>query len=79
MAQLKGLAAADMAAAASANGGAAPQAEQTNKSNQQPSLHGETAVRRQAITELLFFCSVGDLHRAKKIVHSWGLDVSSCL
>ena len=42
---------------------------------QQDSLHGETAARRQAITELLFFASVGDLHRCKKLVTSWGLDV----
>lgn len=42
----------------------------------QQSLHGETAARRQAITELLFFASVGDLYRCKKIVASWGLNVS---
>lgn len=39
------------------------------------SLHGETAARRQAVTELLFFCSVGDVHRAKKITGVWGLSV----
>lgn len=39
------------------------------------SLHGENAARRQAITELLFFASVGDLYRCKKIIHAWGLNV----
>lgn len=37
--------------------------------------HGETAARRQAITELLFFSSVGDLHRCKKITQAWGLQL----
>lgn len=44
------------------------------------SLHGENAARRQAITELLFFASVGDLYRCKKIIHAWGLNIkdASC-
>jgi hypothetical protein len=39
------------------------------------SLHGENAARRQAITELLFFASVGDLNRCKKICRTWGVQV----
>ncbi|WIA42498.1 hypothetical protein OEZ86_008486 [Tetradesmus obliquus] len=35
------------------------------------SLHGENAARRQAITELLFFASVGDVSRCKKICKTW--------
>lgn len=35
------------------------------KVNNQDSLHGETAAKRQAITELLFFASVGDLYRCR--------------
>ncbi|KAF8063844.1 TRN1 [Scenedesmus sp. PABB004] len=35
------------------------------------SLHGEHAARRQAITELLFFASVGDVQRCKKICKTW--------
>ncbi|KAF6260215.1 protein kinase [Scenedesmus sp. NREL 46B-D3] len=35
------------------------------------SLHGENAARRQAITELLFFSSVGDVSRCKKICKTW--------
>ncbi|KAG2500845.1 hypothetical protein HYH03_001606 [Edaphochlamys debaryana] len=47
---------------------------------EQDSLHGENAARRQAITELLFFASVGDLYRCKKIIHAWGLNIkdTSC-
>ena len=41
------------------------------------SLHGETAARRQAITELLFFASVGDLYRCKKICHTWRIEVAA--
>ncbi|GFR46936.1 hypothetical protein Agub_g8584 [Astrephomene gubernaculifera] len=46
----------------------------------QDSLHGENAARRQAITELLFFASVGDLYRCKKIIYAWGLNIkdASC-
>jgi hypothetical protein len=39
------------------------------------SLHGESAARRQAITELLFFASVGDLARCKKITSTWSIEV----
>jgi hypothetical protein len=39
------------------------------------SLHGESAAKRQAITELLFFASVGDLRRCKKIIAAWNLQV----
>lgn len=42
---------------------------------QRDSLHGESAAKRQAVTELLFFSSVGDLHRVKKIVSAWNLQV----
>lgn len=40
-----------------------------------PSLHGESAARRQAITELLFFASIGDVARCKKIVGQWKINV----
>mmetsp|Transcript_18868 Transcript_18868/g.40627 ORF Transcript_18868/g.40627 Transcript_18868/m.40627 type:complete len:504 (+) Transcript_18868:214-1725(+) len=46
---------------------------------QQESLHGETAARRQAITELLFFASVGDLYRCKKITTAWALPLKDPL
>jgi hypothetical protein len=39
-----------------------------------PSLHGDNAARRQAITELLFFSSVGDLGRCRKLCDTWKLD-----
>lgn len=39
------------------------------------SLHGQNAARRQAITELLFFSSVGDLYRCQKICSTWKIDV----
>lgn len=39
------------------------------------SLHGEAAARRQAITELLFFASAGDVDRCQKLVEIWGLEV----
>ncbi|KAG1673263.1 hypothetical protein FOA52_002543 [Chlamydomonas sp. UWO 241] len=39
------------------------------------SLHGESAAKRQAVGELLFFSSVGDLHRCRKIVAAWQLQV----
>lgn len=39
------------------------------------SLHGESAARRQAVAELLFFSGVGDLSRCTKIVNTWKLDV----
>uniref|UniRef100_A0A7S0VEK4 Protein kinase domain-containing protein n=1 Tax=Polytomella parva TaxID=51329 RepID=A0A7S0VEK4_9CHLO len=41
----------------------------------QDSLHGENAARRQAITELLFFASVGDLYRCRKIIQAWCLNI----
>ena len=44
-------------------------------SDEHDSLHGETAAKRQAITELLFFASVGDLYRCRKITTAWGLQV----
>ncbi len=52
--------------------------EQPANGEGQVSLHGETAARRQAITELLFFASVGDTYRCKKIVSAWGLHVRNC-
>lgn len=39
------------------------------------SLHGQNAARRQAITELLFFASVGDLSRCQRICNTWKIDV----
>jgi hypothetical protein len=41
------------------------------------SLHGEQAAKRQALSELLFFASVGDLMRCKAIVKLWNIEVSS--
>ncbi|CAG9464939.1 unnamed protein product [Pedinophyceae sp. YPF-701] len=41
------------------------------------SIHGSEAARRQAITELLFFASVGDSIRCQRIVEAFTLDVSS--
>lgn len=41
-----------------------------------PSMHGESAARRQAIPELLFFASIGDVSRCKKIVATWKIDLS---
>ena len=38
------------------------------------SLHGQNAARRQAITELLFFASVGDLLRCQRICDAWKID-----
>jgi hypothetical protein len=44
------------------------------------SLHGAVAAKRQATTELLFFASVGDIGRMKRICLAWGIDVSGlCL
>ena len=40
------------------------------------SLHGAVAAKRQATTELLFFASVGDIGRMKRICLAWGIDVS---
>ena len=39
------------------------------------SLHGAVAARRQATTELLFFASVGDIGRIKKICDTWAINV----
>lgn len=41
----------------------------------QASLHGTDAARRQSITELLFFASVGDLNRCRRICRTWGIKV----
>lgn len=38
------------------------------------SLHGSNAARRQAVTELLFFASVGDLYRCQKICSRWQIE-----
>lgn len=53
----------------------APVAE--DNSGHGASLHGENAARRQAITELLFFASVGDVLRCKKICKVWRIQVCS--
>jgi len=44
------------------------------------SIHGETAAKRRAVTELLFFASVGDLARCQRIARLWKLKVgdSAC-
>lgn len=39
------------------------------------SLHGAVAAKRQATTELLFFASVGDISRIKRICETWGINV----
>jgi hypothetical protein len=39
------------------------------------SIHGASAAKRQAATELLFFASVGDLDRCRAVAAGWGLDV----
>mmetsp|Transcript_4252 Transcript_4252/g.11981 ORF Transcript_4252/g.11981 Transcript_4252/m.11981 type:complete len:445 (+) Transcript_4252:221-1555(+) len=39
------------------------------------SAHGEEASRRRALLDLLFFCSAGDVQRAKQIVKTWKIDV----
>lgn len=36
------------------------------------------AARRRAITELLFFASVGDIRRCQRIVRIWNLQVRAC-
>jgi hypothetical protein len=43
------------------------------------SLHGAVAAKRQATTELLFFASVGDISRIKRICETWGIMVRSPL
>jgi len=40
------------------------------------SIHGDTAAKRRAVAELLFFASVGDLKRCQRIIRIWNLDVS---
>ncbi|KAL4538986.1 hypothetical protein Ndes2526B_g02745 [Nannochloris sp. 'desiccata'] len=40
------------------------------------SIHGDMAAKRRAITELLFFASVGDVRRCQRIVRIWNLIVS---
>lgn len=40
-----------------------------------PPLPRPQAARRRAITELLFFASVGDTRRCQRIVRLWNLDV----
>ena len=37
--------------------------------------HAVQAARRRAITELLFFASVGDIRRCQRIVRIWNLQV----
>lgn len=41
------------------------------------SLHGETAARRQATMELLFFASVGDPERCRVICETWAINVAN--
>ena len=38
--------------------------------------HTSQAARRRAVTELMFFASVGDLKRVERIVKLWKLNVS---
>ncbi|KAK9810142.1 hypothetical protein WJX72_005510 [[Myrmecia] bisecta] len=51
-----------------------PPQEQYRKEIQ--SIHGDTAAQRRAITELLFFASIGDLRRCQRICRLWNLKVS---
>mmetsp|Transcript_5414 Transcript_5414/g.13711 ORF Transcript_5414/g.13711 Transcript_5414/m.13711 type:complete len:318 (-) Transcript_5414:513-1466(-) len=46
----------------------------------QATLHGDSAAQRRAVTELLFFASIGDLKRCERIVQVWSLklDDPSC-
>ena len=53
--------------------------EAPSDAGKKDSLHGETAAKRQAITELLFFASVGDLYRCRKLITAWGLQVRDVL
>jgi hypothetical protein len=53
--------------------GAADRAYYDFKDSQ--SIHGETAAKRRAVTELLFFASVGDLARCQRIARLWKLKV----
>lgn len=41
------------------------------------SMHGEEAVRRQGMSELIFFAAVGDMQRCKKIAEKYKLEVCS--
>jgi serine/threonine protein kinase len=41
-------------------------------------VHGADAARRQAVSELLFFASVGDLRRCMKITAAFELDLNYC-
>jgi len=50
------------------------EARSLRKARNTASLHGESAARRQAVTELLFFCSIGDLGRIKKICDTWNIE-----
>ncbi|KAK9810812.1 hypothetical protein WJX73_009202 [Symbiochloris irregularis] len=47
-----------------------------SKYEQVRSLHGDTAAQRRAITELLFFCSVGDVRRCERLCKLWHLKLS---
>lgn len=38
--------------------------------------HTSQAARRRAVTELMFFASVGDLKRVERVVKLWKLNVS---
>ena len=42
------------------------------------SLHGAKAALRHAITELLFFASIGDLLRFQRICQDFNVDVGPC-
>mmetsp|Transcript_9932 Transcript_9932/g.17884 ORF Transcript_9932/g.17884 Transcript_9932/m.17884 type:complete len:474 (-) Transcript_9932:2297-3718(-) len=46
------------------------------KNDDQHTLHGDSAAKRRAVTELLFFASMGDLQRCKRIVQVWNLKVN---
>lgn len=61
--------------AASNSAGAQTPPVASEPAHLQVSLHGEHAARRQAITELLFFASVGDLPRCKKLCRTWSIQV----
>ena len=50
------------------------QTEDTVKSAASLSIHGASAARRQAASELLFFAGVGDVERCRAVADGWSLD-----
>lgn len=48
--------------------------DDTVKSAASLSIHGASAARRQAASELLFFAGVGDVERCRAVADGWSLD-----